>query len=245
VGIGGARNGPALATLVLAAALASGAAAQDRAAGGVVSAVMEVDLTDPRGSAVVEVTYSLAVPAAVSEVPLTVLSPQPVAVEDLVVEGAEGPWRVDLPLSETVQRTGVARVAPADSARQLELRIGYSVRGAAAIVRRDVRYVVPVVAVDWPPPNPLPGTFRASVRLPRDMVAFEAFPTALAGFGGGAADAGAVALELSVLPAYVSLRARRGGAPVVTIPRVVDGSLIALLLVMGLVGWRKMREVLQ
>jgi len=224
--------------------LASGAAAQDRVGGGVVSAVMDVDLTDPRGSATVEVAYLLVVPAAVSEVPLTVLSPEPVAVADLVVAGAEGPWRVDLPLSETVQRTGVARVPPADSARRLELRIRYTVRAAATLVGRDARYVVPVVAVGWPPPNPLPGTFRASVQLPAEMVAYEAFPTVLAGLGGGAAGPDAVALELSVLPAYVSLRARRGGAPLLTVPRVVDGSLMALLLILGIVGWRKMREVL-
>ena len=244
MGVGGTTTGPAFAAVVLATILGPGVAAQDGSNGGVLSAVMNVDLSDPRGFAAVEIVYGLTVPASDSEVPLTVLSPEPASVADLAVGGAGGAWQVDLPTSETVQRAGVVRIAPSSSVRALELRIRYTVRTAATLVGRDVRYVVPVVAVDWPPPNPLPGTFRARIRLPADMVAYEAFPTAPGGLGGGMADTGAVSLELSVLPAYVSLRARRGGAPLFTVPRVVDASVVALLLILGLVGWRKMREVL-
>ena len=73
---------------------------------------------------------------------------------------------------------------------------------------------------------------------------YEAFPTALSGLARSGTDPGPSVLELSVLPAYVSLRAARGGAPFLTVPRAVDAFVVALLLVLGVVGWRKMRESL-
>jgi hypothetical protein len=77
--------------------------------------------------------------------------------------------------------------------------------------------------------------------VPGDVALYESFPTTLAGPRPDG-ERGLWDLELSVLPAYLTVRGRVGTAPLLSLNRVVDGGVLALLLVLGVVGWRRLRE---
>lgn len=222
--------------------LAAGAAAQEpEAVPSLRSAVLDADAT--RGArAEVRVTYGLTVPAGTEAVPLTVLSPAPAAVDGLTARSDDGPLAVELPPSETSQRSGVVRIRAGAAARDMTLVLTYGVDGAFQDSGDGIRVMIPVVAVDWPPSDPLPGTFQARVQLPPDVTPYESFPTTVGGLARGGTDPGPSVLELSVQPAWVSLRARHGPPPTWTVPRVADAFVVLLLLGLGAVGWGRMRE---
>lgn len=205
-------------------------------------AVLDADV-EPGESAHVHLTYELSVPAGTGSVPLTVLAPEPARIANLQARVQGAPATVSLPPSATAQRGGAVALVPrVEGAVRLEL--DYRVDGAVAGDAADRLVRIPILAVDWPPGDPLPGTFTARVRLPPDWVAYEAFPTAMGGLARAGTDPGPSVLELSVLPAYVTLRARLGSAPLLTVPRVADALVLLVFLGLGVVGWRKMRDAL-
>lgn len=212
------------------------------AAGGALRrAEMSVDLAGFDATAGVRVHYRLWVPPGVTEVPITLLTPRPVAVVDLVARTPTRIVEVDLPSSGTAQRRGLVRFPGGPPAGALSLIFEYRVERSVRPAGAAIDAVVPVLAVDWPPAEPLPGTFRARLTVPGNVAVYESFPTTLTGprsFGGR----GLWDVELSVLPAYVRVRGRVGEPPLLSLGRVVDGGVLALLLVLGMVGWRRLRE---
>ena len=105
---------------------------------------------------------------------------------------------------------------------------------------RDGRIVshLPLVTVDLAPEAARPGLFQGRVRVPPDWAVTEGFPTGLTGGG----DDGVYLVELSVVPAVVTLRARTDGRGGVALPLVLDLVALSVLLVTAVAGWRHMRE---
>ena len=223
-------------------AVAGRAASQEEVGPALHSALLVADATE--ADARVTITYSLRVPAGVERVPLTVLSPEPTALAALTVRPHARVRSSELPASPTAQRSGALELEPSRQTEDLEIALSYTVTAATTADGDRSRVILPVVAVDWPPAQALPGTFRARVQLPLDMVAYEAFPTPSDGLAREGTDPGPTELELSVLPAYVSVRARRGGAPALSVPGVADAAVVVLLLVLGFWGWRTLQSSL-
>ncbi len=214
--------------------------AQEPPSPALLSARLFADASGP--DARVRVVYSLRVPAGVDRVPLTVLTPEPAHVEGLGFSTHPRLNAGELPPSPTAQRAGALVLRPHVVDEDIEVTLSYTVRNATVEDDDRLRVVIPVLAVDWPPAEALPGTFRARVQLPLDAVAYEAFPTPTGGLARAGTDPGSSELELSVLPAYVSLRATRGQAPLLSVPRATDTLLVLLLLGLGALGWSKLQR---
>jgi hypothetical protein len=202
---------------------------------------MSVDLAGMDATARVRVDYRLQVPPGVTQVPITLLVPRPVGVTDIVARTPTRILEVDLPASETAQRQGVLRFPGEPPTGALTLIVEYAVERSVRPAGAAVEALVPVLAVDWPPADPLPGTFTARLAVPNTVTLHESFPTTLAGPHSDG-ERGLWDLELSVLPAYLTVRGRVGEAPLLSLSRAVDGGVLALLLILGLVGWRRLRE---
>lgn len=199
---------------------------------------MIVDATE--NEARVSITYVLHVPGGIDRIPITLLTPEPALVGDLTTVGGGRVSLGEMPLSPTAQRTGWLALTPAAQAEDLDVTVTYLVANATTLDGDRSRTVVPVLAVDWPVAEALPGTFQARIQLPQDMVAYETFPTATGGLALAGTDPGPSEVELSVLPAYLSIRARQGSAPLFSVPRATDLFVVLVLVAMGVWGWSRL-----
>ena len=125
-----------------------------------------------------------------------------------------------------------------DSTLRAELR--YTVH-APATARSDERVRIPVFAPAWPPRAALPETFRVNVTLRDGVAAWDAFPATLREVR-SADGARTYAATLQVVPAAVSFTARAGAPPRLTLALALDTGVLALLVLSGVVGWRRFRS---
>jgi hypothetical protein len=96
---------------------------------------------------------------------------------------------------------------------------------------------VPVLNVALPPEAASPGLFHAELRLPSGWRVAEGFPTGLR-----AAEAADVwTVELAVVPAVVSLRARTDGRWRPALKDLLDVAALVLVAGFSLMGWRHLR----
>jgi hypothetical protein len=188
----------------------------------------------------VSIRYELHVPASIDRIPITLLTPEPAVVGGLTTAGHSRVMQGVLSPSETARRTGWLDLTPSPQAEDVTVTITYPVGNATTVEGDRSRTVVPVLAVDWPVEEALPGTFRARIQLPQDMVAYESFPTATGGLAGAGTDPGPSEVELSVVPAYLRVRARRGSAPLFSVNRAADLFVVLLLLALGAWGWSRL-----
>ncbi len=96
------------------------------------------------------------------------------------------------------------------------------------------RIRLPVVAVLWPPASAAAGTFRAEVRLPAGVTAFDAFPSTFRITGD------TLITTLHVLPALVSFH-MASARPWASAAIGVELGVLALLIVISWIGWRRFR----
>jgi hypothetical protein len=215
--------------------------AQEPAGGTLIRAELQVDLSRPGATAHVRIDYRLRVPPGTTRIPITALVSRPGTIADVSAHTPTRALTVELPESSTAQRSGFVHLPGDRPDGVLTLVVEYEVARSITPARADVLYRVPLVAVDWPPADPLPGTFTGRAMVQPDIHVFESFPTTLAGPLGWTGRS-VWAVELSVLPAYLTFRGRLYGPPTFTVPRVVDTSILVLLLLLGLLGWSRLRE---
>jgi len=125
-------------------------------------------------------------------------------------------------------------VVAAPDARGGEVVAAYTVPGA---VREDgprVRVHVPVLGVDLPPEAASPGLFHAELRLPPGWRVAEGFPTGLR----AADEPGVWTVDLAVVPAVLSLRARADGRWRPGVPALLDAVAVLLIGAFSVIGWR-------
>jgi len=240
-GIGDRSTRLAMAVLFVGASTIVG---QEVPAGTLTHATMEVDLSRPGATAHVRIDYRLEVPAGVAQIPITALVAVPTDVSQVQAHTPTRTLPVALPRSNTAQRVGVVRLPGDRPAGPLSLTIEYEVSRAITFDGTGVLYQVPLVVVDWPPSDARPGTFTARATVQPSTWVHESFPTTLAG-PVGPPGTSVWEVELSVLPVYLKFRGRTAfEAPLLTLPRVVDTSVLALLLLLGFIGWQHMKDAL-
>ncbi len=114
----------------------------------------------------------------------------------------------------------------------------YAVTGAVTEEGARVRGHIPVLSVDLPPEAATPGLFRAELRLPPDWRVAEGFPTGLDATG----TPGVYAVDLAVVPAVLSFRARSDGRWRPGLPALLDVAAVLLVAAFSVVGWRHLRD---
>ena len=128
---------------------------------------------------------------------------------------------------------------PAEIDGPFELRLDYEVHGTA----QDQPLILPFLVAGWPPHESSPQAFHAEVQLPANRFVRDSFPTE---FERGVsvdrtADLQVLRFELPVVPAMIRLELS-DRAPLVGVGRGLDLAALALLTVVALLGWRRLRE---
>ncbi|MGW8268133.1 MAG: hypothetical protein ACWGSQ_17330, partial [Longimicrobiales bacterium] len=188
----------------------------------------------------VEMEYRLLPDSGSREVGLTLLSPGSTRLLALRASWAGG----TLPLtllelrphywsgSVTLPTREGERPAPA-----LTLRLTYEVDGGW---EGPGRATVPILAVTWVPRDPHPRTFVARVDVPAGVTVTESFPTSVVTRPRGA-EGGSYEMALQGVPAMLVLRTVQGEAPFLTLEGILDGFVVAVLLLIGALGVRYLK----
>lgn len=185
----------------------------------------------PPGSAPIQVHLSLTLlpDDSATVLPLTLLTPEGTRVEGL--RAGDTP----VPLSEIRPHYWTADV-PLGAETTLELF--YSVFGAMG---EKGRLTLPVPAPAWVPEDPGPDTFLAALSVPQGTGITETFPTSVLRRPEGL-EGGELHLSLQSVPSMLLLRTVNGEVPLLTVPRILDMMVLALLLGMGLLGLQYLRR---
>ncbi len=219
----------------IAAVTASPAVAQ----GFLVSANFRADAL-AAGPVRVEIDYVLVVGQQISELPLEGVAFAGSRLTDVAATLDGVPLLVELQSESNGRLSGRIEV-PSGSERRLAVRLTYRVSPSSGEVDAT-RLILPVLALGWPPQEALPGTFRAQVTLPVGLSTFESFPAGLVA-GEPLASGGRVhSLELPVVPALIRIRSGQGAIRF-NLPLVMDVLVLGLFLMLGVKGWRAMREL--
>lgn len=218
-----------------AALLATNSAAAQE--GRVVSATVTAD-AGSTGPASVSMTYELDIDSGIDRVPFTVLVFAPTRVDAITAVLAQESLQVSLTDTGPLRLAGEIHLpGPAPASELIAMRIGYRVDEAVRATEAEVRVVLPVVAVDWPPAEALPGVFTADITLPEGMTAREVFPTTA---GSGAED-GVARASLQVVPAVVQVRARPEGNAAFSLPQALELLVLTIIVGLGVAGLRFLR----
>ena len=225
---------------VAVAALSAGAvaaAAQET----VRSVRLLADLTAGDGSADVRVEYELDLGAAATSVPFEILGFGGATAERFELDDPRRSVSL-VPVSGSRREAAVLVSADAPGGG-VRVVARYRVEAAVAMDGAALRGHVPVLTVDWPPAQALPGLFGAELRVPAAWELSEGFPTGLAEAVRGGEGARTYVVDLAVAPSVVSFRGRTDGARRPGMPLTLDVLAALLIAGFGLVGWRHLRSV--
>lgn len=221
--------GPAFAALAL--CFPGTAAGQ----GAVRSVHLVADLTGGDGAARVRMEVTVAGAAPGTSVRATALEFAGARVRDVRLRHEGGPLPLERPrpLADRVRLP----VTPTREGEGGEVVAAYTVPRAVTDDGARARVHIPVLAVDLPPEAASPGLFHAELRLPPGWRVAEGFPTGLR-----PTDTPDVwAVELAVVPAVLSLRARTDGRWRPGLPALLDVAAVLVVVAFSVVGLRHLR----
>ncbi len=214
--------------------------AQDAATPHLVSAHLTADISDGDADIQVRVQYEVTLAETTRTIPLRGLAffgttPRALAAfADTVAlplhwEASDGPLLAgEIQVLPRLRRAGA-----------LAFTLEYRLPRLPEARTFDVS--LPVLFVDWLPTEAPQDFFVAEVTLPATYSLVEAFPTVL---NREIADGGRARyrFSLQVLPSLVRLRGYVGQAPLLTTARAIDLGVLAVLLLVILVSWRRFRR---
>jgi len=202
--------------------------------GTVEGVVMEVALPDGPGPVPVRLTLAFHDGSGAGQaVPMSLLIPPPVQVAMVEASSGEG-QPVPLPVfSEIRPHYWLGELAFHSS-----VRLDYTVEAGWG---EDGRITLPIPAPRWVPSSPHPRTFVARVSVPAGWTVLESFPTSatLRPPDGGE---GIYEVALQGVPSMLTVRTGRGGRPLVTLKGALDLAVVSLLILLGVLGLRYLRD---
>ncbi len=223
---------PILHTALALGLLAGPAHAQDT----LVRAALDLSLQPPGDGAVVVLRYVVRSATGAASLPVSAI---PFETDITAVEARvdDVPAVLELSPDAAGLLRGEVRLPPsAAGAVERVVEIRYAVQRAWAGGTSRVR--IPILTPAWPPAAALPGTVRGTIALPAGTAAHDAFPATLRSAPGSAA--GEFALQ--VVPSFVAFSVTDGAKPLFTLATTVEGVALALLLLIGLLGWRQFQK---
>lgn len=222
--------------------------AHGQAQGTLLKARVEVGLPTSQSPIPVLSTFTLRPDRSAREIPLSLLSPEPIRLISLSVlmDGREMESNRGEDSEFFLERVrehyweGTVQLppdipGPRDS---VTLQISYVVEGGWG---EDRRATIPLVVPRWVPFEPLPETFTARIAVPSGLTITGSFPTSViqkpeAGTGGN------YELGLQGVPAMLILRTEIGDGSLLTLERTLDLFVVLILLMMGAAGVRYLRR---
>ena len=224
------RRGGELA-LAVAVLIASGIPDASSAQPAVRSAHLSADI-GPEGEAAVSVEYVLSGVRGLGEVEVALLGFDVATTETLRLPDGRA---LDLaPVSGSRRRATLAL----DGSDHARVALTYRIETATRFDGGALRARIPVATVSLPSAADSGDVFHARIRVPTDWVVVEGFPTGLI-----EVEPDVFMTDLPVVPSMVSLRGRSDGAWRPGVKLLIDLLTLAILLVVGAVGWRHLREV--
>lgn len=206
------------------------------AQGAVAEAVLEASLTQEAGPVPVTLDYRLLPGPGAREVGLTLLTPGDTRLT--TVEASAAGEDLALQLRELRPHYWSGTVTPLPGGDSCTIHVSYTVNEAWS---GEGRVTVPIPAVSWIPRDPHPRTFVARVRVPGGLTVTESFPTSVVDRPRGD-EGGSYEMALQGVPAFLVLRVVRGEAPFLTLERILDALVVAVLVVMGAAGVRFLKR---
>ncbi len=203
------------------------------AAPGLANVQADIDITGE--DAVVRMDYSVLVDKGdIKAVPLTTLRIAGATIADVHARSAGG-----ADLQVTVKEAGLnvtADVAvPRDfkAGEKLAFVLEYRVKGAVKPSGQQSSAIhVPLLAARWGPVAAVPGTFRATAKMPQGYKWVEGFPTEPSSVTSSDGRA-AVTYSMQVMPSMVRAIVTQGPVPFFNTERALDSFAIASLLVVA------------
>lgn len=216
--------------------------------GTLLKARTEVDLPTSQIPIPVLSIFTLRPDRGAREIPLSLLSPEPIRLLSLRVlmdgremesdRGEDSAFfleRVREHYWEGSVQLPPGNPGPRDS---ITLQISYAVEGGWKDHRRAT---IPLVVPRWVPFEPLPETFTARIAVPEGHTVTGSFPTSVTEKP-EAGRAGNYELGLQGVPAMLILRTEIGNGPLLTLERILDLCVVLVLLIMGAAGVRYLRR---
>ena len=214
--------------------------AQEAAPARLVSAHLTADVPEGDADIRVRIAYEVVLAETTQAIPLRgvaffgMMPRGPAAFADtgalpLSLEASNAPLLVgDIPLPLNLRRDGT-----------FAFTLNYTLPRPSDAHAFDVS--LPVLFVDWLPTEAPRDFFTAEITLPPSYSLAEAFPTVL---NREEADGGRARyrFSLQVLPSLVRLRGYVGQAPLLTTARAIDLGVLAVLLLVAVVSWRRFRR---
>lgn len=227
---------------------AGGTQGQDRGQGTLLKARVEVDLPTSQGAIPVLSIYTLRPNRGAREIPLSLLSPEPIRLLSLraLIDGREMETDGDEDSPPFLVRVrehyweGTVQLQPeAPGPRDsINLQISYVVEGGWD---EDQKATIPLVVPRWVPFEPIPETFTAGIAVPEGLTVTGSFPTSVFNKP-EAGRAGHYDLGLQGVPAMLILRTEIGNGSPLTLERILDLFVVLILLVIGAAGVRYLRR---
>ena len=192
-------------------------------------------LTQAGAPARVVVRYVVRPASDTASLPLVAI-PFGTSIQDLnaAVDGVPSGMVVDTLAGGTLR--GMVRLLPGAAGRDVQVSLAYGVVGAWPADEERVR--APVLALTWPPAAALHGTFRGTITLPANHLAYDAFPSTLRLDATGGTR---WSFDLQVVPSVVTLAVAAQRRPMVPLATAVEGAALGLLVLFAVYGWRRFR----
>jgi hypothetical protein len=202
------------------------------AAGGghLIDAHMDVNIMDDT-HAQTKLAYNVHVLAGTDVIPFTLTTFAGAKVKEISVTSNNTSFEVDYDYSsESLVIAGnIILPEAASEDADLPITIEYTVEDALAKKNDDFKLTVPVVVTSWPPAQAVPGVFKGTANLPASTHVYESFPTAPKVTEQNEGVEASVSLQ--AVPAFISIKGTTGDPSFFTYNKMVDFSVIILILV--------------
>lgn len=202
---------------------------------------MEIDMEDLSDKIAIRVICKVAVDAGTNRIPLRMIGGENSALEIglIRVEGREFSYELTN-TNAKVQEGAILMRRPFIIDKEVEVIIDYKL-GRIDPEKEKHKLLLPLLFVDLEPGSTTSDTFDATISLSKEYALKGIFP-AMKWEKLEEGDLDVYSFSLQVIPAWVSFNLYKGQLPLFALEQVVDISVLLVLLVIFLVGWRKMKQ---
>lgn len=196
----------------------------------------------PSGEIVVELRYRIVNTGTSDRIPISWLRVAQTRLSDVRATWDDAPATMAWEPGQGRVRRGTVDVAyPQAGSAVTELALEYVVSQASDTEDNALSIHVPLIQVDLKPEESRADVFVAEIVIPHGMSLVESFPVGAAAMAAASEDV-RYQITLPVVPSFLRLELREGDS-VFTLPRVVDGVMVSLVVLLSLAAFVRLRRV--